>query len=137
MNFHENCRSVTKPTLWAQIYPSIRRGEKISEKLATPVIRSLRFIYSCRIAHIFRTRLCIIMSIFTQGTGRMGPRVTFMLEGFLEENLCHQCRTQIAKKLSLRLSYRKRVAVTVYIITLAPWLGLCGIFLTLATIVDV
>ena len=137
VNNQENCTSVTKPTLWARIYPSIRRGEKISEKLATPVTRSLGFIYSCTVAHMFRTRLCIIMFIFTQGTDHMGPRVTFMLEGYQEENLRHRSRTQIANKMSLQLSDHKRVVVAGLIIILAPWLGLCGIFLILAIAVDV
>ena len=60
-----------------------------------------------------------------------------MLEGYLEENLRDRSRTQIAKEMSLQLSDHKRVVVAGFIIILAPWLGLWGIFLILVVAVDV
>ena len=112
-------------------------SRKTSEKLATPTTRSLGFIQPCTIAHIFRTRFCIIMYISTQGTDYMRRRISFMLEGYLEENLRDRSRTQIANKMSLQSSDHKRVVVAGSIMILAPRLGLCGIFLILAIAVDV
>ena len=67
----------------------------------------------------------------------MGRKVAFMIEDYLEGNLRHRSRTQVANKMPVRLSDHKRVVVAVqYVMTLAPWLGLCGIFLIFAIAVD-